>query len=47
MRRLRKENLRALFRESRLRTEELVVPIFVDETAKEKKEISSMPGYYR
>ncbi|MEM0353317.1 MAG: porphobilinogen synthase, partial [Archaeoglobaceae archaeon] len=47
MRRLRKENLRALFRESRLRTEELIVPIFVDETAKEKKEISSMPGYYR
>ncbi|MEM0203559.1 MAG: porphobilinogen synthase [Archaeoglobaceae archaeon] len=47
MRRLRKENLRALFRESRLRTEELVVPIFVDENAKEKREISSMPGYYR
>lgn len=47
MRRLRKENLRALFRESRLRVEDLIVPIFVDENAKEKKAIPSMPGYYR
>ncbi|MFN3384741.1 MAG: porphobilinogen synthase [Archaeoglobaceae archaeon] len=47
MRRLRGENLRSLFRESRLRIEDLIVPIFVDETAKERKRISSMPGYYR
>ncbi|MEM1576824.1 MAG: porphobilinogen synthase [Archaeoglobaceae archaeon] len=47
MRRLRKENLRELFWEARLRVENLIVPIFVDETAKEKKEIGSMPDYYR
>ncbi|MCS7130251.1 MAG: porphobilinogen synthase [Archaeoglobaceae archaeon] len=47
MRRLRRENLRELFWEARLRVEDLIVPIFVDETAKEKKEISSMPDYYR
>ncbi len=47
MRRLRRENLRSLFRESRLRIEDLIVPIFVDETAKGKREIPSMPGYYR
>lgn len=47
MRRLRKENLRELFRESRLRVKDLVVPVFVDENAKERKEIPSMPGYYR
>ncbi len=47
MRRLRRENVRDLFREARLRVEDLVVPIFVDETTREKKEINSMPGYYR
>ncbi|MCS7144727.1 MAG: porphobilinogen synthase [Archaeoglobaceae archaeon] len=36
-----------MFWEARLRVEDLIVPIFVDETAKEKKEISSMPDYYR
>ncbi|MEM4944729.1 MAG: hypothetical protein QXU31_00255 [Archaeoglobaceae archaeon] len=36
-----------MFWEARLRVENLIVPIFVDETAKEKKEISSMPDYYR
>lgn len=47
MRRLRRENVRVLFRETRLRVEDLIVPIFVDETARDKKEINSMPGYYR
>ncbi|MCS7118673.1 MAG: porphobilinogen synthase [Archaeoglobaceae archaeon] len=47
MRRLRKENLRNLFRESKLSIEDLIVPIFVDEVAKERKEITSMPGYFR
>jgi len=47
MRRLRKENVRDLLREARLRVEDLIVPIFVDETAQEKKSIASMPGYYR
>lgn len=47
MRRLRRENVRELFRESRLRIEDLIVPIFVEEVAKERREIPSMPGYYR
>ncbi|MEM4473237.1 MAG: porphobilinogen synthase [Archaeoglobaceae archaeon] len=47
MRRLRRENLRNLFRESKLRIEDLVVPIFVDEVSKQKKEIPSMPNYFR
>jgi len=47
MRRLRRENVRVLFRETRLRVEDLIVPIFVDETVRDKKEINSMPGYYR
>uniref|UniRef100_A0A7J2TKK3 Delta-aminolevulinic acid dehydratase n=1 Tax=Archaeoglobus fulgidus TaxID=2234 RepID=A0A7J2TKK3_ARCFL len=47
MRRLRKENLRSIFRETRLSIEDLIVPVFVDENAKKRKEIASMPGYYR
>ena len=47
LRRLRKSNLRKIFRETRLSTDNLIVPIFVDENIKEKKPIESMPGYYR
>ncbi|MEM1579108.1 MAG: porphobilinogen synthase [Archaeoglobaceae archaeon] len=47
MRRLRRENLRDLFQDSRLRVEQLIVPIFVDETAEERKPINSMPDYCR
>jgi porphobilinogen synthase len=47
MRRLRRENLRNLIRETRLCIDDLIVPIFVDENAKKRKEIASMPGYYR
>ncbi len=47
LRRLRKSNLRKIFRETRLSTDNLIVPIFVDENIKERKPIESMPGYYR
>ena len=47
LRRLRRSNLRKIFRETRLSTDNLIVPIFVDENIKEKKPIESMPGYYR
>jgi len=47
MRRLRKDHIRSLFRETRLSLDDLIVPIFVDENIKEPLSISSMPGYYR
>nr|WP_232215822.1 porphobilinogen synthase [Archaeoglobus veneficus] len=47
MRRLRKDSLRPLVRESRLSVEDLIMPVFVDENISAKKEIPSMPGYYR
>uniref|UniRef100_A0A7C3RLR9 Delta-aminolevulinic acid dehydratase n=1 Tax=Archaeoglobus fulgidus TaxID=2234 RepID=A0A7C3RLR9_ARCFL len=47
MRRLRKANLRWMFRETSLSFENLITPIFVDEKIKEKKPIESMPDYYR
>ncbi len=47
MRRLRKEKLRNLFRETKLSKEDLIMPIFVDENVSSPKEIPSMPGYYR
>ncbi len=47
LRRLRKDNLRSLFRETKLSKEDFVVPIFVDENIKKPKPISSMPNYYR
>lgn len=47
MRRLRKPNLRKVFRETCLTADSLIVPIFVDENIKSKKPIESMPGYYR
>ena len=47
LRRLRKDNLRSLFRETKLSKDDFVVPIFVDENIKKPKPISSMPNYYR
>jgi len=47
LRRLRKDNLRPLFKETKLSKEDFIVPIFVDENIKENKPINSMPGYYR
>jgi len=47
MRRLRKDKLRPLFRETKLSVEDLIMPIFVDENISSPKEIPSMPGYYR
>jgi len=47
MRRLRKNSLRPLIRETKLSVEDLIMPIFVDERANSNVEISSMPGYYR
>ena len=47
LRRLRKDNLRSLFRETKLSKEDFVVPIFIDENIKKPKPISSMPNYYR
>lgn len=47
MRRLRKDRLRPLFKETVLCKENLIMPVFVDENLNSKIEISSMPGYYR
>ena len=47
MRRLRRDNLRFLFRETHLNPSQLIMPIFVDENISRRKEIPSMPGYYR
>jgi len=48
MRRLRASGrLRDMVRETRLAREDLVYPIFVDETARRKTEIKSMPNQYR
>ena len=47
-RRLRKnENMRALVRETFLRTEDLIYPIFVAAGENVKNEVSSMPGVYQ
>jgi porphobilinogen synthase len=47
MRRLRKNILRPLFKETILSKDDLIMPVFVDENLNSKVEISSMPGYYR
>ncbi len=47
LRRLRRNNLRWMFRETKVSKDDLIVPIFVDENIKSRKEIQSMPGYYR
>ena len=48
MRRLRKnENIRRLVRENNLKISDLIMPIFVDENVKDKREIKSLPGQFR
>jgi len=48
MRRLRKnETLRRLVRETHLHVDDLIYPIFVEENATDRLEISSMPGVFR
>ncbi|HIP63454.1 MAG TPA: porphobilinogen synthase, partial [Archaeoglobus profundus] len=47
LRRLRKDHLRPLFRETKLDLNDLIMPIFVDENISKPIEIRSMPGYYR
>lgn len=47
MRRLRKETLRPLLKETALTTDDLIMPLFVDENISNEVEISSMPGYSR
>ncbi|WP_457591458.1 porphobilinogen synthase [Geoglobus sp.] len=47
MRRLRRDRLRPLLQESRLSTDDLIMPVFVDENISSPKEIPSMPGYFR
>ncbi|MDO8726333.1 MAG: porphobilinogen synthase [Candidatus Methanoperedens sp.] len=46
MRRLRMDKFRPLVRQTDLDVNDLICPIFVDETIKEPVEIRSMPGYY-
>ncbi len=46
MRRLRRDKFRPLVRQTELDVNDLICPIFVDETIKEPVEISSMPGYF-
>lgn len=47
-RRLRSsENMRRLVRENHLHTDDLILPIFVDEALSEPQEVSSMPGVFR
>ncbi len=47
MRRLRRDILRPLVRETHLTVDDFIMPIFVDENISSPKEISSMPGYFR
>lgn len=47
MRRLRQPNLIPLFQEHILRKEQLIAPIFIDETIDEPRAVNSMPGVYR
>lgn len=47
MRRLRRRRVLPLFTETHLRTDQLIAPLFVDESASEPTPIPSMPGQYR
>lgn len=47
LRRLRKKNLQPVFRETVIKKEDLVAPVFFDENLTEKKPIESMPGKFR
>ena len=44
---MRRDRLRPLLQESRLSTDDLIMPVFVDENISSPKEIPSMPGYFR
>jgi porphobilinogen synthase len=46
LRRLRRNKFRSLVRQTELDVNDLICPIFVDETIKEPVEIRSMPGYF-
>ncbi len=46
MRRLRKDKFRPLVRQTEIDVNDLICPVFVDETIKEPAEIGSMPGYF-
>ncbi len=46
MRRLRMDKFRPLVRQTELDVNDIICPIFVDETIKEPVEISSMPGFF-
>ena len=47
LRRLRKRNPQPLFRETAIKKEDLIAPVFFDENIEERKPIESMPGQYR
>ncbi len=47
MRRLRARLVQPLLRESEVRADDLVAPLFIDETAGSPRPIASMPGQYR
>ncbi|MBP2145067.1 porphobilinogen synthase [Methanofollis sp. W23] len=47
LRRLRKRTLQPLFRETRLTAEDLIMPVFFDETIDTAVPIASMPGQWR
>ncbi|MDY0266548.1 MAG: porphobilinogen synthase [Methanimicrococcus sp.] len=47
MRRLRYGKLKEMVRENTLHVSDLIYPFFVDETAEQKTEVSSMPGVFR
>ena len=48
MRRYRlNSNIRDIFTETSINSDKLIMPVFVDETAKSKTAIKSMPGIYR
>jgi porphobilinogen synthase len=46
MRRLRRDKFRSLVRQTELNVNDLICPVFVDETIAEPVEIRSMPGYF-
>lgn len=47
MRRLRSGKIKDMVRETALSTDDLIYPLFVDETISSPQEVSSMPGIYR
>ena len=48
MRRMRRDSFsRRLIRETSLRTDDLIFPVFIVEGSNEKQKIESMPGMYR